>query len=62
MDIDMMLKTEIKVEQDYNVFKYIKTKPQNNVGYQNIKIVEGKGVKLAPIFFLPENRKEKIGK
>ena len=58
----MLLKTEMKVAQYYAVFNYGLPRPQNNINYQDITIVEGTGDNLAPNFFLLGNNKEKVGK
>ena len=42
--VAMMLKPVMKVSQYYTVFNYGPPIPQNNVEYQDIIIVEGKGV------------------
>ena len=48
--VAMIMKTGMKVAQDYTVFNYGPQIPQNNVKYQGRTIVEGTGVTLATIF------------
>ena len=44
----MMLKTGMKVAQDYTVFNYRPPRPQNNLNPQNRMVVIGTGVNLSP--------------
>ena len=55
----MILKTVLKVDQDYNVFNYRPPIPQKDLNYQVITIVDQQGMKPAPKFVLPGHSKEK---
>ena len=48
--VAMMLKTGIKLAQDYIFSNYVPPIPQNNIKSQDIMIVAGTGVNLSPIF------------
>ena len=58
--VAMMLKTGMKVTQDYSVFNYVHPRPQNIENPQEKTKVEGIGFNSSPIVF-PGNRKEKFG-
>ena len=50
-DVDIMLKTGMKVAQDYSVFNYRHPRPQSNGKSQDIMMAEGTGANLVNIFF-----------
>ena len=58
----MMMKTGKEVAQDYTILDYIHPVPQKDIKSQDITIVAGPGVNLAPKFVLLGNSKEKVGK
>ena len=57
----MMMKIGMEVAQDYTVFKYIPPIPHKDLDTQDITIVSGQGMNLAPKYFLPGHSKEKVG-
>ena len=57
-----MLKTRIKMAQDYTVFNYRPPILQYNIKSQDKMLVEGTGTNLAPNVLLPGNSKEKVAK
>ena len=60
--VSMILKTGIELAQEYTFFNYGPPRPHKDINYQDITIVAWPGFNLAPIFFLPGNSKEKVGK
>ena len=56
----MMMKIGMEVAQDYTVFKYIPPIPHKDLDTQDITIVSGQGMNLAPKYFLPGHSKEKV--
>ena len=58
----MILKTEMEVAQYYTDFNYGPPRPQKDLKYQNITILEGTGMNLAPKCVLLGNSKGKVGK
>ena len=58
----MKMKIGMQVAQGYTIFNYGPQISHKDLRYQGRTMVTGIGVKLAPIFFLPGNIKEKVGK
>ena len=58
----MMMKIGMEVAQDYTVFNYGPSIPQKYLNLQDRSIVARPGMKPSPKYFLPGNRKKKVGK